>query len=477
MMRCSLRQRLTLWYAGSLIVLLAVFGGLIDALMYERLLSRTDFELDEELHELVLEVNLSHDRHDLLRQLQLRFSDHNSFEFQVLTDSEERIFQSRNLSPLMLPAPQLESNRPHFSTAQLPVLGDSRIASQRIVSAQGPLTVQVVMPLGRYLAELRDLRRLMLTVGPLMTLLSIGGGYWLAGRSLNPVARMTSAAERITAEQLAERLEAANPHDELGRLAVAFNGLLDRLERSFLELRQFTADAAHEIRTPLAVIRSSAEVALHATRSSAYYQECLQTISEEIERLTSLSNQLLLLAREDAGLKDDLPQRVNITDLLEQVAHDLEPLADDGVLTIEYDLAREAWLLGDRERLRRVFLNLMDNAIKFTPSGGNILVRLIIDDADAEVTVRDTGFGIPPEHLPHIFDRFYRVDPSRNRESGGAGLGLAICRAIVNRHGGNITVESDIGSGTTVRVVLPVLQVKIVPAPRYGVVSVPALLH
>lgn len=460
-MRLSLRLRLTCWYAASLIVLLSIFGGLIDGLMHERLLARTDFELDEELHELALEIRLAKSINELRQQLEFRFGDHKAYEFRVETAAEESIFNSRRLGKDSIPRPQeFEGETIDFVSATLPELGDSRIASQRVSTSLGPMTVQVIMPLGLHLAELTDLRWLMLAVGPLMVLVSIAGGYWLARRALAPVDRMTQAAARINAQQLNERLVVANSHDELGRLATTFNGMLDRLEESFAELQNFTADAAHEFRTPLAVMRTSLEVALRSPRSTEYYQNRLQDMAEEVERLTSLSNQLLLLAREDAGFSDGDSECIDLGNLIGSVADDLESLADEKSLIINCPLSANVLVQGSPEPLRRVFLNLLDNAIKASPPSAEIELELTVRNGRAIVTVTDEGPGIPAAHLPHIFERFYRSDPSRSRETGGTGLGLAICRAVVSRHGGAIRVESEMGHGTRFLVELPLLKSK-----------------
>lgn len=453
MNQLSIRLRLTIWYVISLSAMLAIFSFAIDALMHARLLSRTDFELDEELHELVLEVQLARDRDDLLRQLNLRFSEHKSFEFQIQYEAGSRLFASRGLQSETVPAPDaFDGDDRQFSSIALASLGDSRIASQRLTTPGGTLIVQSVMPLGRYVAELRDLRRLLLTMSPLVVLVSIGGGYWLAGRALRPVDQMTRSAERITAAQLDERLEVVNPRDELGRLAATLNCMIERLQLALNETRQFTADAAHELRTPLAVIRSTAELALHSARSADYYRECLSEIVDETERMTNLSNQLLLLAREDADVGETHLHAIRLDELMHKIAVDLEPLCDDRSLTLACQLETDLRVAGDEERLRRVFVNLLDNAIKYTPTGGRISMSLARDGRSARATVSDTGVGISPEHLPHVFDRFFRADPSRTRDTGGAGLGLAICRAIVARHGGSIEIASRAGSGTQVEI-------------------------
>ncbi|MFO0919549.1 MAG: HAMP domain-containing sensor histidine kinase [Planctomycetaceae bacterium] len=222
-------------------------------------------------------------------------------------------------------------------------------------------------------------------------------------------------------------------------------------------MRQFTADAAHEFRTPLTVIRSSAELALHCPREETYYRECLLGIAEETNRLTSLSNQLLTLAREDAGLSGAPSEIISLGSVLEQVVADLEPLAEDRALTIKPPgpvLDLQVW--GEPSGLRRVFLNLIDNAIKFTPTGGHVAISIAATSHHAVVTVTDDGPGISETHLPRLFERFYRVDPSRSRASGGAGLGLAISRAIVLRHGGTIRVSNCPEGGTEAEVRLPI---------------------
>ena len=454
-MHFPLRLRLTFWYAISLIILLAVFCGLIDSLMHRRLIARTDFELEEELHELMLEIRLASSREELLRQLALRFGEHQTYEFRIQTDTCERLFDSQRLREIPVPIPEgIHEKSIQFNSAPLADLGHSRIASQWVRTPQGLLVVQVIMPLGLLLSELADLRWLMAATGPLMAVFSIAGGYWLARTSLDPVDRMTEAASRITVQGLNERLDIENPYDELGRLATTFNGMLNRLEKSFGELRNFTADAAHEFRTPLAVMRSSLEVALRHPRSAAYYEDCLRGTAEEVERLTSLSNQLLLLAREDAGLSENPLAPLDLGRLVEGVVNDCEPLIDEKSLTVNSQLPSDIVILGTHLSLRRVFLNLLDNAIKASPIGGKIVLRLATHDSRARITISDAGSGIAPEHLPHLFERFYRVDPSRSRETGGTGLGLAICRAIVARHGGRIFATSDIGRGTTVSVEL-----------------------
>jgi heavy metal sensor kinase len=238
-------------------------------------------------------------------------------------------------------------------------------------------------------------------------------------------------------------------------LTQTINAMIARLERSFLEIRRFTADASHELRTPLTIIRTDVEVALDKHLSPEEYRDLLGSILEECERLTRLIEQLLALAREDAGAGATAFQALDLSALIEQVVEDMRPLAEARGLALLIAVNARLSIAGDESRLRQVFYNLLDNAIKYTPEGGAIAVRAQWADRIPVVTVRDTGIGIPPEHLPHVFDRFYRVDKARSRAQGGTGLGLSIARGIIEAHGGHIELASTPGQGTTCIVTLP----------------------
>jgi signal transduction histidine kinase len=246
-----------------------------------------------------------------------------------------------------------------------------------------------------------------------------------------------------------------NPHDELGQLAETVNEMIARLERSFAEVRRFTADASHELRTPLAAIRSEAEVALGRGGLAEEQRQLLGSILEECARLARLTDQLLTLAREDAGTAGPPREPLDLTALATSAAETMRALAEVGGvrLRVASDGPVRAW--GDAARLRQVFFNLIDNAVKYTPEGGEVVVRVEAQGGLAVATVRDTGEGIAPEHLPRVFDRFYRADKARTRERGGTGLGLSIAQSVVAAHGGRIELESAPGRGTTARVVLP----------------------
>jgi heavy metal sensor kinase len=304
----------------------------------------------------------------------------------------------------------------------------------------------------------RELARLLGALGmavPVALVCCGALGYLLARKALAPVDRLRRSTREITADRLDRRLPVVNPGDELGGLAATINEMIGRLERSFAEVRRFTADASHELRTPLTAIRTEAEVALTGQSLPEDQQRLLGSILEECERLTRLTDQLLMLAREDARDARLGREAVDLSVLAHDVAETMRPVAEVKGLRLEAGGTQGVVIRGDAARLRQVLFNLVDNAIKYTPPGGEIGMRVETRPGEAVVAVRDTGVGIPPEHLERVFDRFYRVDRARSRDEGGTGLGLSIARNIVMAHGGRIELSSIPGEGTTCVVTLP----------------------
>ena len=301
-------------------------------------------------------------------------------------------------------------------------------------------------------------RRFLLTMGavfPIGLLLAGGGGWLLARRALRPVDRMAETARRISAEHLAARLEDGGANDELSRLAQTLNEMLGRLDTSFRQIRQFSADASHELQTPLTILKGEIEVALRMPRTPEEYQRILKSALEEIDRVARLVEGLLLLARADAGvLRMDL-QPVDLAQLVEDVYGQAKVLADRRKITLLLGVMEPLSIRGDYERLRQVLLNLVDNGIKYTPSGGRVTLSLQRDGEWASLRVTDTGIGLSPGDQEKIFERFYRSAEDRSRGEGGAGLGLCIARSIAEAHGGKIQVESTPGLGSTFTVLLP----------------------
>jgi heavy metal sensor kinase len=292
--------------------------------------------------------------------------------------------------------------------------------------------------------------------------------YLLARRALTPVAAMTTRARQITADRLDQRLPIVDPADEFGQLAGVINDLLSRLDQAFQTLRRFTADASHELRTPLTAIRSVGEVGLRGRRSEPEYREIIGSILEEVDRLTQMTDSLLLLSRADSGKADLRPAELDLAALAREVAGDLDVLAEERRLTLRIDAPADPVLVtADRSTLRQAVANLLDNAIKYSPEGAEVHLAVRCTRAEAVLAVADAGPGIAAEHLPHIFDRFYRADAGRARDQrGGAGLGLAIARWAVEANGGRIEVESTPERGSVFRVVLAAADVD--PASNQG---------
>jgi heavy metal sensor kinase len=281
------------------------------------------------------------------------------------------------------------------------------------------------------------------------------GGLVVAGRALSPIDRLTGLAQRISAEDLSQRLDLDLPDDELGRLAHTFDEMIARLDHAFQRQRQFTADASHELRTPLTSIKGQAEVALQRSRDPAAYRQVLTAINDEVDRMIRLTGSLLTLARADAGQIPLTTEPFDVAELVGSAVEHARSAATQKAVQVEVESGPPVRLMADQDLLIQLMLNLLDNAIKYTPANGEVIVSWKRAGEEASLTVRDTGIGIDAEDIPNIFDRFYRVDKARSRGEGGAGLGLSISRWIAEAHGGSITVESKPGEGSTFTVRLP----------------------
>jgi heavy metal sensor kinase len=304
--------------------------------------------------------------------------------------------------------------------------------------------------------EIQEFLTVLALAFPFALVLAGFGGFALARKSLAPVDAMAQKAERISAEQLSERLPIENPEDELGQLAGAFNATLARLEAAFEQLRRFTADASHELRTPLTAIRSVGEVALQTPKSATEYRDVIGSMLEETDRLTRLVDSLLTLSRADSGHIHLQRADISLLGLAQEASSLVEVLAEEKRQRISVEGEPALIVSGDRLILRQALVNLVDNAIKYSSTGAEIVVRVSAGkDSQVIVEIVDQGPGVPQEHQSRIFDRFYRVDSARSREWGGAGLGLAIARWAVEAHGGQITLQSVEGQGSTFRVILP----------------------
>ncbi len=302
-------------------------------------------------------------------------------------------------------------------------------------------------------AILEAFRQVLFIIIPLALVLAGLFGYFLVKRALRPVQVITRAAREIEEENLDKRLDTGS-NDELGQLASTLNHMLARLEDAFNRERQFTADASHELRTPLAVIQGEATLALKKERNVDEYRKSLENIYQETERMSSVLKRLLFLARNEDNKQPEF-EVINLKELLTELVSDIEVLCEEKSIRCQLHAPDDLFIKGDKVSLRELFFNLIDNAVRYTHSGGEVSLILGGKDNSACVAVKDNGIGIPEDHLKHIFKRFYRVDKSRSRSEGGAGLGLAICERIAEFHNGTIKVESTVGGGSTFLVFLP----------------------
>jgi heavy metal sensor kinase len=306
---------------------------------------------------------------------------------------------------------------------------------------------------------------------PVLLALASFGGFWMSGKALAPVDRITQDARSISIANLSERLAVSGSKDELHRLTETLNEMLARLDSSVRQMRQFTADASHELRTPLTLIRTAAEFSLRRERTREELTEAIRKILRECERTGTLVDSLLLLARADSGVDGLQFGPVDLCDLVQDACDQARILAGPKQIEVQVEIPESPIeLVADEHALRRVLLIFLDNSVKYTPSGGVVSLRAGVSDGTALVTVKDTGIGIAPEDLPHVFDRFWRADKVRSREMGGAGLGLSIARWIAERHGGTITAESEPGVGSTFELRVPCAKAND-PEPAPGLVE------
>lgn len=463
--RLGLRTRLSVGYAASLSLLLFVYAALVYAVAYERLSIEVDHRLDQEVE--IAERSLVADASGLLvwrpaaasadfeTLPNMLWIDVHRADASLLHRSLGGYARGGRVEPLAFQA------RPSgFFAVEMPNGTRLRVL-QRSLSVDGQaVTVRVAYAEEQIRRDLASFL-LILAVGlPLAVIAASLAGYWLAGHALAPVARMTEEARAITADHLDARLPVPTAMDELGQLATTFNDLFARLERSFEQMRRFTADASHELRTPLTVIRSVGEVGLREPHTEAEYRDTIGTMLEEVERLTLLTTTLLELTRAEGGRVSLKREPFDLRDLVRDAASFIAVLAEEAGVRLELDLPAAATpAIGDWTTLRQATINLVDNAIKHSPHGASVTLSCTQQAGQVALSVQDRGEGIPADQLSRVFDRFYRVDAARSRSSGnrvgGFGLGLAIANWAVQAHGGRIEVESVRGQGSVFRIVLP----------------------
>lgn len=450
----SLRFRLTLW--NAVVVLLIVIATLVA--LREGLRLGLTFEAEQVLvqdaDEIALDVQQSYPDHEQIHQEMDRKAIGHAPRrmFVQLFDPQGDLLWSSVHTPdnLTLDAPS--------TGATLLSSPPFRVAQRRVeLEGVGSGWVRVGMSFAFVEADVARFTRLSTLIGGIMLLVAPVGGYWLAGRATRPLNQIILTAANLRPSNLAQRLPVSGVGDELDQLSTTINGLLDRIAVYLQRNREFVANAAHELRSPLAAIQSSVEVTLNSDRSVAEYEELLYAIIDECARLTVLVNQLLMLAENDAREALRSGELVELDAVVRRAADMFLGVADERKIELQLDVDSPITVAGDPRRLRQVVNNLIDNSLNYSRPGDRVRVDLHRDPEthDARLTVADNGIGIPHDELPHIFERFYQVDKSRRRDKGGSGLGLSICQAIVTAHGGQIEARSEVGQGTTLIVTLP----------------------
>jgi heavy metal sensor kinase len=461
----SVRTRLTLWYVGVLAAVLIVFSGATYALLSRALHARVDDTLVALLD--VAKVSLTHDAEE-----GQSVDDAARSTVRELSSSQQALaIYSSDLQPLAvryveddivpgLPEPSAIAGEAMFFTAREPDDDDAvRVAIARVqIAPERPYVIAVSQSLDATQDELASLRRIFYVTIPLGLLLAAIGGSLLARRTLSPVVLMADEARRIGGV-LDRRLPVGNARDELGRLALTFNELLDRLAAAFGQQRQFMADASHELRTPLSAIRTAAGVTLaRHEREAQEYRDALQIIDEQSRRLQRIVEDMFMLARVDHGAAPVAMREFYVDELLAEIVRAANTIGSRRQVTVELEADAEAPLVGDEELVRRMVTNLVDNALRHSPPGAAVKVTLSRDTTAYSIRVVDSGPGIPAAAQPRIFDRFFTTDAARSHgDEGrrGAGLGLAIARWIAEAHGGLLQLERSDDRGSTFLVTVP----------------------
>lgn len=476
--RLPIRWRLTLWYTSLTTLVLVIFSIAIYIGLERRLSDNLDQDLRSQAA--LASASVTFGEGVAILASEEEFSD--DAVLKVVTLNGELAYEYRGGGLHDIPVKYVDVSRAATGKATYRTVSmDDQTLRAITVPVQDQRGVIVgALLMGMSTARIEDslslLKQALLVIGPIAIVLAAGTGYMLAGRALRPVADITKLAGQISGNDLHSRLNLDLPNDELGRLASTFDSMLGRIDESFQRQRQFTGDAAHELRTPLSLMRSQIDIALTQADSPAELREALQALDGDVGHMTALVGALLSLARADEGAFSPNREPVDLAELARDVCDQYEPILAGNDLTLTCELT-PAPVQADAGMIIQVLVNLVDNAVTSTPAGGTVTIKTGVSSRQfpvsserdsfalletgngnlvtALVEVTDTGIGIPSEHLPRIFDRFYRVDSGRARARGGIGLGLAISQAIAQAHGGTLTVASEPGRGSTFTLTLP----------------------
>jgi heavy metal sensor kinase len=463
----SIRFRLIIWYAGLLtgafllfsVALYQVLRGYLESSLAQLLFRRSD-----QITQSLLSGIDKTGEHYVADQIATRYAPENYDRFIRITRPDGSVLYASGRTASFNPSKlaPLPANAIHGDFTQKELLDDGTrlMVTVKVVQASEGrrFLIESAGPMAPIETTLSHVRFSLLLGVPLLGLVAVGGGFILVGRALAPVELIARSAERITLHNLNERLSLTNTGDELEHLSLALNRMIFRLSETFEQNRRFLADASHELRTPLAALRGEMESVVEQARALPELSDRAGSALEEVDRLAKIVDALFAISRLDAGEAQQERARFDLGALAASTTEQMSLLAEDKGVSVACDVQGSVSVDGDRARIKQVVVNLLDNAIKYTPSGGSINLDVHAIECKAVIEVADTGIGIPAGALPHIFERFFRVDKARSRDVGGAGLGLAIVKSICAAHGGQVYVESREGHGTRFKVELPLAQ-------------------
>jgi heavy metal sensor kinase len=450
----SIRTRITLWHLGILILTLGVYILSIQMFLWRQLTIELKTNLSEEAEEVAkLFLKRGTDGHFVWRGHQ----ESTKQAYWIAASHLDGVLIYRNFTRTDFSLPPTGSRDQARSFHTMPLRdGQKLLLIQEIRQIDGTdVVIRVGRTTGHLVQEMWHLFWIQMLAFPLILLLAWAGGYFVAGRVLAPLQKIITKIKTISAERLHERLPVENPEDELGHLSSTVNHLLSKLDHSFSQMRQFTGDASHELRTPLAAMHSVGETALRTPLNAREYQETIASMLEEVDKMNHLVGDLLALARADSDMVKPVFEKLEIGALIKDETARLEVLAEEKKQTILLTINHPCFVSVDRAIFRQAFANILYNAIQYTSETTTIRVLVDIGDNGCFVEIADSGPGIAPEHQKRIFDRFYRVDKVRSRDTGGSGLGLALADWAVAIHGGHIELTSTVGQGSAFRICLP----------------------
>jgi len=461
----SLKFQLIVWYATLLVGCFVLLGTLTYFVLQGSLvgaLKESQWRRARQIGQLLREDVMRGTQALVGEEIETRYAPGLNDRFVRLSRQDGEVWyvsappKDQTFDPTTLPPPVWPKQVEGVRKAPL-VGGRKMLITMHVV--KGPQAdaylVETGAPMDQVQADLRKWLLLLLAMLPVVGVVAFGGGWLLIKRALLPVDRIAGSAERISSQNLSERLPVAQTGDELERLSIALNRMIDRLDSAFQYSRRFVADASHELRTPLTVLRGELESIVQQPSLASEWRERLGSALEEVERLANIVEGLFAISRLDAGEAAAEWVKFDLGRLAAATADQMSLLGEDKNIKVNCAAAKDIWVEGDRARVKQVVVNLLDNAIKYTPAGGMVDLMVKAQESKAFLEVIDNGIGIPPEALPHIFERFFRVDDARGRDLGGAGLGLSIVRSICVAHHGRVEALSTPGQGSIFRVEFP----------------------